>query len=339
MKHRLVILSFQAVSALLWAVMVMPVSVLSQAPAAPADRPDVDRDLDPAVYERWKTELSNWGRWGADDEIGTLNLITPEKRREAAALVTAGISVSLAADADTVQAVDNPNPWQHEMLGIASDRLAVAYHGIAHSHLDALGHINDDGVFYNGYRPDPDEVVANGHPKQSIHNVKNGIFTRGVLIDIPRLKGLPYLEPGAPIYVEDLEAWEARTGVRVGSGDALFVRTGVWARRSAEGPWLRGRALGGRSAGLHPSVIPWLKERDIAIMGSDHPHYVSPSNLPGAVHDFALLYLGMSLFDNLDLESLAELADELDRWEFLLVAAPLPIRGGTGSPINPLATF
>lgn len=317
----------------------LPVSVQSQTPAPPADRPDVERDLDPAVYEDWKTELSNWGRWGSADELGTLNLITAEKRVAAAALVTAGVSVSLAADADTVAAVDNPNPWQHEMIGIASDRLAVTYHGIAHSHLDALGHINDDGVFYNGYRPDPEEVVANGHPKESILNVKNGIFTRGVLIDIPRLKGVPYLEPGTPIYVEDLEAWEEQAGVRVGPGDALFVRTGVWARRAAEGPWLRGRAPGGRSAGLHPSVIPWLKARDIAVMGSDHPHYVSPSNLPGAVHDFAILYLGMSLFDNLDLERLAAMAAEQNRWEFLITAAPLPIRGGTGSPINPLATF
>jgi len=338
-KNSLIALRFLAIAAFLLSVILAPVSAQSQTPIALADRPDVDRDLDPAVYERWKTELSNWGRWGADDEIGTLNLITPEKRRRAAALVTEGISVSLAADADTVSAVDNPNPWQHEMIGIASDRLAITYHGIAHSHLDALGHINNDGVFYNGYRPDRDEVVANGHPRQSIHNVKNGIFTRGVLIDIPRLKGVPYLEPGTPIYVEDLEAWERQAGVRVGSGDALFVRTGVWARRLVEGPWLRGRAPGGRSAGLHPSVIPWLKERGIAVMGSDHPHYVSPSNLPGAVHDFALLYLGMSLFDNLDLEALAEVADEHGRWEFLLTAAPLPIRGGTGSPINPLATF
>jgi kynurenine formamidase len=339
MKNSRVTLMLLAIASTGMSTMLVPMSGTSQTPTVSADRPDVDRDLDPAIYERWKAELSNWGRWGADDEIGTLNLITPAKRREAAALVTEGVSVSLAADADTVRAVDNPNPWQHEMLGIASDRLAVAYHGITHSHLDALAHINDNGVFYNGYQPDSEEVIANGHPKQSIHNVRNGIFTRGVLIDIPRLKGLPWLEPGTPIYVEDLEAWEERAGVRVGPGDALFVRTGVWARRSVEGPWLRGRAPGGRSAGLHPSVIPWLKERDIAVMGSDHPHYVSPSNLPGAVHDFALLYLGMSLFDNLDLEALAEAADEHDRWEFLLTAAPLPIRGGTGSPINPLATF
>jgi kynurenine formamidase len=292
-----------------------------------------------AEYERWKTELSNWGRWGKDDQIGTLNLITPAKRRQAAALVRDGVSVSLAADADTVKAVDNPNPYEHTMLGIASDRLGINYHGIAHTHLDSLAHINVNGVFYNGYTPDPDVVVKQGHSKNSIHNVKDGLFTRAVLIDIPRLKGVPYLEPGTPIYVSDLEAWEKQAGVRVGPGDALLVRTGVWARRKAEGPWLRGRAEGGRSAGLDPSVIPWLKARDIAVLGSDHPQYVAPSTLRGAVHDFALVYLGVHLLDNCDLEAVADAAAARKRWEFLLTTAPLPIRGGTGSPLNPIATF
>jgi hypothetical protein len=179
-------------------------------------------------YESWKKELSNWGRWGKDDEIGALNLITPAKRTAAAALVKDGFSVSLAGDADTVRAVDNPNPYEVEMLGIGNDRIGVRYHGIAHTHLDSLAHINDHGVFYNGYKPDPDAVLKRGHPKNSIHNVKNGIFTRGILLDIPRVRNLPYLEPGTPIYIEDLEAWEKHAGVRVSAGDALFVRTGVW---------------------------------------------------------------------------------------------------------------
>jgi kynurenine formamidase len=292
-----------------------------------------------AEYDRWKKDLSNWGRWGKDDEIGTLNLITPAKRKQAAGLVKEGFSVSLAADTDTVKAVDNPNPYEVKMLGIGMDQIAVAYHGITHTHLDSLAHINDNGVFYNGYKPDADTVLKQRHSKNSIHNVKNGIFTRGILIDIPRLKGVPYLEPGTPIYVEDLEAWEKKAGVKVGAGDALFVRTGVWARRKAMGPWLRGRAEGGRSAGLDPSVIPWLRQRDIAIMGSDHPQYVSPSYLRGAAHDFALLYLGIHLFDNCDLEALADAAAARKRWEFLLTAAPLAIPGGTGSPANPIATF
>jgi kynurenine formamidase len=296
-------------------------------------------EVTPAQYERWKKDLSNWGRWGKDDQIGALHLITPAKRKQAASLVKEGFSVSMAGDADTVKAVDNPNPYELKMLTIGSDEIAVNYHGIAHTHLDSLAHINDKGIFYNGYKPESDRVLKQGHEKNSIHNVKDGIFTRGILIDIPRLKGVPYLEPGTPIYVEDLEAWEKKAGVKVSAGDALFVRTGVWARRKALGPWLRGRAEGGKSAGLDASVIPWLKQRDIAILGSDHPQYVSPSNLRGAVHDFALLYLGVHLFDNCDLEALADAAAARKRWEFLVTAAPLPIVGGTGSPVNPIATF
>ena len=218
-----------------------------------------------AQFERWKKDLSNWGRWGKDDEIGALNLITPAKRKEAAGLVKEGFSVSLASDADTVKAVDNPNPYEHEMLAIGNDRFGVRYHGITHTHLDSLAHINDNGVFFNGYKPDRDTVLKEGHAKNSIHNLKNGIFTRGILLDIPRLKGVPYLEPGTPIYVEDLEAWEKKAGIRVSAGDALFVRTGVWARRKAVGPWLRGRAEGGRSAGLS---FPWLKS---ATRGDEGP--------------------------------------------------------------------
>jgi len=304
-----------------------------------AQAPAPSHAVSESQYERWKKDLSNWGRWGKNDEIGTLNLITPAKRKQAAGLVKEGFSVSLAADTDTVKAVDNPNPYDVKMLAIGMDQIAVAYHGIAHTHLDSLAHINDNGVFYNGYKPDAETVLKQRHSKNSIHNVKNGIFTRGVLIDIPRLKGVPYLEPGTPIYIEDLEAWEKKAGVKVGAGDALFVRTGVWARRKALGPWLRGRAEGGRSAGLDPSVIQWLKQRDIAILGSDHPQYVSPSNLRGAVHDFALLYLGVHLFDNCDLEALADAAAARNRWDFLLTAAPLAIPGGTGSPANPIATF
>jgi kynurenine formamidase len=316
---------------------------VSLAAATALDAQDGDsRTVTAEQYARWKTELSNWGRWGATDEIGALNLITPEKRRQAAGLVRDGVSVSLASDADTVQAVDNPQPYEVTMQSIASDRIAVSYHGITHTHLDSLAHINEQGVFYNGYKPEEAAVLASGHAKNSIHNVKNGVFTRGILIDIPRLKRVPYLEPGTPIYVEDLEAWEKEAGIRVSAGDALFVRTGVWARRQAVGPWLRGRAEGGRSAGLHPSVIPWLKARDVALLGSDHPQYVSPGETGaprGAVHDFALVYLGVHLFDNCDLEALAEAAAARNRWEFLLTAAPLPIRGGTGSPLNPIATF
>ena len=258
-----------------------------------------------------------------------MNLITPAKRKQAASLVKEGVSVSMAVTADTVKS-----------MGIGSDYIGVAMHGWAHTHLDSLAHVNYNGVFYNGYKPDPAAVTQqNGHAKNSIVNMKNGVLTRGILIDVPRLKGVPYLEPGTPIYVEDLEAWERKAGIKVGPGDALFIRTGVWPYREKFGPYARGRA--GKDAGLDATVIPWLKQRDIAILGSDHPQGVNPSEseMPNAVHDFALVTLGIPLFDNCDLEGLAQAAAARNRWEFMLTAAPLPVAGGTGSPINPIATF
>src|SRR3989449_3892395 len=328
------------------------IAALVAAAAVAARQPQATRtthNVTQSDMDRWKKELSNWGRWGKDDEKGTLNLITAAKRKQAAALVKEGFAVSLARDAATEKDTDNPQPYEDVMLSdgstrpAATDRISVAFHGLAHTHFDALAHHFIGGKMYNGFSQKEYVSMKGGATKASVYQAKGGVFTRSILMDIPRLKGVPYLEPGTPIYIEDLEAWEKQAGIRVSAGDALFVRTGVWARRKAVGPWLRGRAEGGRSAGLDPSVIPWLKQRDIAILGSDHPQYVAPSPVrgvpTGAIHDFALLYLGVHLFDNCDLEALAETAAARKRWEFLLTAAPLAIPGGTGSPINPIATF
>ena len=172
------------------------------------------REVTQADVERWKQELTNWGRWGPDDEIGTLNLITTEKRKQAAGLVRDGISVSLARDAETEEAIDNPRPYQVTPLGITADEIRISYHGFIHTHLDFLNHnFIGDGVTYNGYQPDPTVVAAEGgHSRNTVHNAKDGIVTRGVLIDMARFKNVPYLAPGTPIYIEDLEAWEEETG-------------------------------------------------------------------------------------------------------------------------------
>jgi kynurenine formamidase len=338
MKSRWVVVALLAVGASACTMSEAGVAESGVAAADGMEAVQYKRDISKAEYERWRTEVSNWGRWGKADEIGTLNLITAEKRKQAATLVREGFSVSIARSSDSVKAIDNPNPFERVATGLGGDRFAVTYHGWAVTHLDSLAHHFDfDGAGYNGYVPEESVVMKNGHPKNSIHNVKDGIFTRGILIDIPRLKGVPYLEPGTPIYVEDLEAFEKMAGIRVSAGDVLLVRTGVWARREVKGPWVRGRR--GASAGLHVSVIPWLKQRDIAVLGSDHPIGVNPSEFPQAAHDFALVGLGVHLIDNADLEALAVAAAQRKRWEFLLTAAPLPVRGATGSPINPVATF
>ena len=296
-----------------------------------------------AEYEQWKTDLSNWGRWGNDDEMGALNLITPAKRVQAAALVTRGISVSLSHDAimdPAVRSAGGGVPYERFMLEAsatnAMDRLTINFHGGVVSHIDALGHRFFDGKMYNGFSWE-EVTESDGARKNSIHNLKNGIFTRGILVDIPRFLGLPYLEPGARIYPEDLEAWEDMAGVRVSPGDAFFVRTGRWAREVEHGPVPRGTG----NAGLDPSVIPWLRERDVAVLGGESPQDAPAlGDMPRlAVHDFVLIMMGVHLFDNLDLDAVAERAAAEGRWEFLLTAAPLAVPGGTGSPLNPIATF
>ena len=290
------------------------------------------REVTQVDVERWKQELTNWGRWGPDDELGTLNLITTEKRKQAAGLVRDGISVSLARDAETEEAIDNPRPYQVTPLGITADEIRVSYHGFIHTHLDFLNHnFIGDGVTYNGYQPDPTVVAAEGgHSRNTVHNAKDGIVTRGVLIDMARFKNVPYLEPSTPIYIEDLEAWEEATGLTVSPGDAVVIRTGRWARRAEVGPW----DIANEAAGLHASVIPWLRQRDIALLGGEAPQDVAPAGIDPAVtvaddlgprplHRFALIYLGMPLFDNLDLEAAGNVAASLNRWEFLLTQLSL----------------
>ena len=302
-------------------------------------------EMTKADVDKLVTELSNWGRWGKDDQLGSLNLITPKKRKHAAALVTEGLSVSLARNVEKETAVDNPFPFEQEMLSTGlqanaqwgTDRYTVAYHGIAHTHMDSLCHLFYNGKMYNGFSQK--EVSEQGAGKLSIHNVKQGIFTRGILIDIPRLRGVKYLAPGTAIYPEELEAWENRAGLRISSGDVVFIRTGKWARRDELGPWDSNTE---GLAGLHASCAKWLKQRDIAMLGSDAASDVLPSRIAGIpfpVHMLMLHAMGVHIFDNCDLEQLSEETARLNRWEFLLTASPLPVKGGTGSPLNPIATF
>jgi len=297
-----------------------------------------------ADVDGWMTELSNWGRWGDDDELGTYNLITPKKRLEAVKLVYEGISVSMARDVEKVVADDNPSPFKHTMNNVGlnnprqfvSDTYEVSYHGYAHSHMDALCHMAFNGKSYNGF-PQAD-VTADGAPKLAITNYKQGIFTRGVLMNIACLKGVESLEPGTPIYPADLDAWEKKAGIRVQPGDVVLIRTGRWAMRDKSGPW----AASGNSAGLHASSAKWLKDRDAAVLGSDAASDVMPSGIEGVgqpIHQLVLVAMGMPIFDNLDLEAVGKQAARLNRWEFLVTAAPMAVGKGTGSPFNPIATF
>ena len=296
-----------------------------------------------AQFDRWRVELSNWGRWGPDDELGMANLITPAKRAAAAALVTDGFTVSLASNAQDYESADVPCPVEWAMTRAtrtgASDRIAYpCIHGPGTTHLDAFAHVFFDGKMWNGYDVDGLVTMEGGAARNSILTMKNGIVTRGVLYDIPRLKGVPWLEPGTRITVEDLEAWEEMTGVRVGPGDAFLVRWGRWARQDALGPFDTGR----EAAGLDNSVIPWLRERDVAVAGWETPGYAPQPDgdlRRTALHDFALTILGIQILDRADFQALADAAAERNRWEFMVTIAPLPIPNGTGSPVNPIAMF
>jgi kynurenine formamidase len=285
--------------------------------------------------------LSNWGRWGDDDQLGVLNLITPEVTAAAAATVQVGRTVSCARPLDTRPAVDNPYPVAHHMIGTASegggaDYIALAPHGFATSHIDALCHIFHEGKIYNGYPAE--SVTAHGATRLGIHHLQTGIVTRGVLLDIPALRGVDALEPGEAVFPEDLEAAEVQAGLQVRAGDALLVRTGRWPWRAEYGPWDASTL----AAGLDASCLPWLRDRDVATLGSDGVSDVLPSRVEGVtmpIHTVGIVALGLHLMDNLDLDALAAACAEERRWGFLLTVAPLVLRRGTASPVNPIAVF
>ena len=300
--------------------------------------------LDKAALDRWMLELTNWNRWGKQDQMGTVNLITPAKRKSAAALVKEGYSVSLSGNADTEKAVDNPFPFRHEMVSTGTgpnpmwgmDTYTTRYHNPSLTHLDALSHMFYKGKMYNGYSQE--QVNRQGAQQLSVIAYKNGLVSRGVLMDIPRLKGVKYLEPSTPIYPADFEAWEKQAGIKVGSGDIVLVRTGRWSRRSEKAPWDTEAA----AAGMHIACAKWFRRRDVAIVGSDTHGELMPSPVEGVafpMHQLLLIAMGTPMLDNCDLEALSEAAAARRRWAFLLMAAPLAVPKGTGSPLNPIAIF
>jgi len=295
-------------------------------------------------------QLSNWGRWGPEDERGALNFVTPEVSAAAAALVSDGVTVSCALELAKTPAADNPTPVTHFMTGAGDvsglgglrgleatgDGFMISPHGMANTHIDALCHILDDGKMYNGF-PATD-VLSTGAEKNSIMGLEQGISTRGVLLDIARVRGVDWLELGEGISVADLEAAEAAQGVRVRSGDILLVRTGRDTRREAEGAWPPFSGM----AGLLMETLPWIREREVAILGCDGVSDMVPSNIedsPLPIHHIIITYMGVHLIDNARLGPVAEACAERNRWEFLLTIAPLRLVGGTASPINPIAMF
>lgn len=302
-----------------------------------------------AEFRQAMKDVSNWGRWGADDELGASNLITAAKRKQAAALVKEGTSISLSHNVNQEDAADAGSKLDRVVVNVsesgASDRYQYTgtYHGAIHSHLDAVNcHVMFEGKGYNG-RPMTDIKEAGGCPKGSILAQKNGIFTRAVLFDATLLPGKAtpqgWIEPGTAVHAQDLEALEKIERIKVAPGDVILLYTGRWKRRAALGPWKTGEGF----AGYQANVAYFMRERGVSFIGHDAWNDVSPHGFPPSIglpiHRLALVALGVSILDNLDLEEVANEARRLKRWEFLFTAAPLRIEKGMGSPLNPIATF
>jgi kynurenine formamidase len=297
-----------------------------------------------AIFEA----VSSWGRWGEGDERGALNEITSERIAAAARLVRSGVAVTLSQPLRTEARVDCPEPAEHRMtmlpdmdigsgsVRFAKDYVGLDYHNPGHSHIDALSHVAYEGSIYGGQ---PSEsITAEGAQAGSIEILKDGLVGRGVLVDVPRLRGVRWLEPGEHVFTDDLEAAERAQGVTVGSGDILLVRTGHYPRLVELGPWDTDEAR----AGLHPTAAHFLADRGVAALGSDGNNDTAPSTTEGIafpIHVLALNAMGIHLLDYLQFEDLVRRCNEAGRWEFLFVGAPLRITGGTGSPLNPIAVF
>jgi kynurenine formamidase len=308
------------------------------APVEEADRMYVSAEQFGALFQ----DVRAWGRWGADDERGALNHLTPGCVVEAAGLVREGVSVTLSRPLDTTPAPDNPQPADHRMtmwggaepISLAKDYVGVDYHNDTHTHIDALCHVAYKGLLYNG-KPAA-SVSSGGAEAETIETLRDGLVGRGLLLDIPRVRGVPWLEPGEHVFRDDLEAAEADHGLSVREGDAVLVRTGHARRLRELGPWDTSEA----KAGLHPTAMTFFADRGVAAIGSDGNGDTAPSTTEGVgfpIHVLAIAAMGIHLLDYLQFEDLRTECERLGRWEFLLVAAPLRITGGTGSPLNPIA--
>jgi kynurenine formamidase len=305
-------------------------------------------EMTEAEFRALFEQVRNWGRWQDRPERGALNYLSAERTAAAARLVQSGVTVALGLPLSTEKRPDSPVPADQHMTLLpdvpipagserfAKDYVGVDYHNDGHSHIDAFCHVAFDGLLYDG-EPD-DSVTSHGAEAGTIDLLEDGLVGRGVLIDVPRVRGVRWIEPGEHVFLEDLDAAERQAGVSVGEGDILLVRTGH-ARRLAElAPW----DTAGAKAGLHPTTASFLAERCVAALGSDGNNDTAPStteNIGFPIHVLALNGMGIHLLDYLQLEQLAQQCEREQRWEFLFAAAPLRIEGGTGSPLNPIAVF
>jgi kynurenine formamidase len=310
--------------------------------------------LTAAEFESVFEAVKNWGRWGPNDELGTLNYVTPEKVRAAAALVRSGRRVSMAIPINRVAGPDNPMPalllvvQGHDVpvdesnVRFGLDWLGMAAHGDCHTHVDALCHISYNGLTYNG--KDARAVLqTTGATEQDIAAVSSGVVGRGVLLDLPAHRGVEWLEPGDAVRAAELEACADAQDVEIREGDILVFRTGHHRRRLELGAWDNNPPpVGQGKAGLHVDAIPWMHERRIAAFLPDGDGEAVPSVVDGItypIHPLQVAAMGMLVSDSLQFEDLVVACGEEGRHEFMVVGLPLRLPGATGSPWNPIAIF
>ena len=287
-------------------------------------------------------KLDNTGKWGQNDRLGTINYITSEKVKSSLNYIKKGVSVSLSFKiTEDSLAPNNFNSdklssYSHETNELnfkgynwVTDNFSISYHGHTHSHIDALNHLSHNGLYYNQLKS-PDEL--------GVENLKNGVLTKAILIDLPLLKGKEFVEAGYKISVKDIIEFEKKFNVKIERGDILLIRTGRWKQKEIKGEW--NFLL--KSTGLHYNVMQFLSEREISILGSDgtndsNPPLIEEEGSP--IHKLSIVAMGMPLLDNLNLEQLSKKAKLFSTWEFFISVQPLKIDKGTGSPINAIALF
>jgi len=303
----------------------------------------------PDEYLEYFDRFCNWGRWGADDELGALNHVTPDVRCEAARLVREGRSIAMGRPLATKAGDANPYPAHHFIAvdgsGGMLDYFGMFIHGLTGTHIDALCHMtNLDGKTWNGKA-----LAANRLPEEhsgTIDFLRHGVVTRGVLYDVPRFRGTDYVAPGSPVHGWELQDVAAAQGVTPRAGDAVIIRSGFddyWRINPGEPPFAS-------VAGVHASALEFLYDtsasvlvwdfQDAPIADQNIPN-PTPSPIPIAqhVHVVALVQMGLPIIDNAALDEVAEACAAANRWEFLFTVAPLDIPRATGSPVNPLAVL
>jgi kynurenine formamidase len=288
----------------------------------------------------WRSYLvscSNQARWGEDDERGTLNYITPGVTLAALGLATTGDVVSIAHDIPRFQpeasAAAHLKVWRNGPW--LEDTVSISPHGFELTHLDAVVHASVDDRRYNG-RSTADVFDGRAVSFGSIMAMSSGIVTRGVFLDVAAARGVDSLEEGEGVSLEDIRNAEMQSGLSVREGDAILLRSGIGQRDHWSTP-----AGAVNRPGILAEVIPWLYEKRVAVYGGDCAELLPPDGAEGdfPLHQVGLPAMGLALLDNPDVEVLRLACQRHGRQEFLLLIAPLRIRGATGSAVNPLAVF